>query len=104
VARAGWIGADPWLIARQAVRLGVRRILILDLAGVGVSQGVSTTGLCTRLREAFPYLQIVTGGGVRGSEDLRQLKAIGVNAVLVASALHDGLLIRQDLDEICRPL
>ncbi|HMC64926.1 MAG TPA: HisA/HisF-related TIM barrel protein [Gemmataceae bacterium] len=104
VARAGWTGADPWLIARQAVRLGVRRILVLDLAAVGVGQGVSTTGLCTRLREAFPYLQIVTGGGVRGPEDLRLLKGSGVNAVLVASALHDGRLSRQEIDEICRPL
>jgi len=37
------------------------------------------------------------GGGVRGAEDLRSVAASGCDAVLVASALHDGRLTAADL-------
>jgi phosphoribosylformimino-5-aminoimidazole carboxamide ribotide isomerase len=99
IARESW-GTDPWLIARQAVRIGVRRVLVLDLSGVGVGQGVATARLCARLRETFPHVQIATGGGVRGLEDLQSLRQTGVDAALVASALHDGRLTRADIEAV----
>ena len=43
------------------------------------------------------------GGGVRGVDDLRRLKACGVRAALVASALHDGALTPADLDGLSEP-
>jgi phosphoribosylformimino-5-aminoimidazole carboxamide ribotide isomerase len=86
-----WRTDDPWTIAERAIEsLGVRRLILLDLARVGVGDGVGTEDLCKQLKQTYPDVQIITGGGVRGMEDVRRLEAIGVDYVLVASALHDG--------------
>jgi phosphoribosylformimino-5-aminoimidazole carboxamide ribotide isomerase len=93
---AGWEG-DAWSVAARAVGLGVRRLLVLDLARVGVGAGTGTEALCARLATAYPEVELSAGGGVRGAADLRQLRDCGVRAVLVASALHDGALTAADL-------
>ena len=84
-------------IAAEAVARGVQRLLILDLARVGVGAGTGTEMLCARLAARFPHIEISAGGGVRGGEDLHQLRDSGVQNVLVASALHDGRLRPDDL-------
>lgn len=96
--RAAWQGADAGAIAAQAVGLGVRRLLVLDLACVGMSAGLGTRELCARLCTAYPNVEVSAGGGVRDRTDLEELRCCGVAAVLVASALHDGRLSRADLD------
>jgi uncharacterized protein related to proFAR isomerase len=47
-----------------------------------------------------PDVEIIAGGGVRGIEDLRRLKKKGIRGVLLASALHDGILRRKDLEKL----
>jgi len=94
---SGWEGTSPWSIAVQALTLGVRRLLVLDLARVGISTGTGTETLCARLAAAYPGLEVSAGGGVRGLDDLRRLQTTGVRAALVASALHDGTLDRSAL-------
>jgi phosphoribosylformimino-5-aminoimidazole carboxamide ribotide isomerase len=94
---------DSWLIAEQVITLGVERMLVLDLASVGSRQGMTTEALCQRLRATFPCSQITAGGGIRGAEDLRRLRRLGVNNVLIASALHDGALSRTEVDNIAVP-
>jgi phosphoribosylformimino-5-aminoimidazole carboxamide ribotide isomerase len=71
-------------------------MIVLDLAQVGMGQGVGTEPLCRALRSLAPELEIIAGGGVRSLADLRSLAAAGCNAALVASALHDGRLTPQD--------
>lgn len=78
---------------------GFHRLIVLDLADVGVNAGVSTLDLVSDLRSRFPTLQLTAGGGVRGKADLAALRAAGAHAVLIASALHDGRLTSQDLAE-----
>lgn len=95
-----WPSADPWDIARHALALGVRRLLVLDLARVGVGEGAGTESLCARLRAAYPDLELTAGGGVRGPDDVRRLYDHGVDYVLVASALHDGRLTRDDVNRL----
>ena len=94
----GWPMADPFAIAEEAIRLGVRRILVLDLARVGVGGGPGTAGLCARLA-SIPGIEVSAGGGVRGRADLEQLRSLGVESALVASALHDGRLTPEDIAE-----
>jgi phosphoribosylformimino-5-aminoimidazole carboxamide ribotide isomerase len=84
-------------IATQAVSLGVRRLLVLDLAHVGGGDGTGTRDLCARLCAKYPEVEISAGGGVRHRGDLEELRNCGVQAALVASALHDGRLCREDL-------
>ncbi|HJT33250.1 MAG TPA: HisA/HisF-related TIM barrel protein [Pirellulales bacterium] len=88
-----WRDTPPEQLAEQAHELGVRRFIVLDLAGVGMGKGVPTVALCRHLRRLDASLEIVSGGGVRHADDLIALSAAGCNAALVASALHDGRLI-----------
>jgi phosphoribosylformimino-5-aminoimidazole carboxamide ribotide isomerase len=97
VASPSWQAADGWGIACQVVRMGVRQLLILDVAAVGIDRGPSTLPLCARLRAEFPNITLLTGGGIRGREDLRRLGEAGVHEALIASALHDGRLTREML-------
>ena len=93
-----WQGADVWSIAARAVDLGVRRLLVLDLARVGVGSGTGTEDLCGRLTTTFPEVEVSAGGGVRGLADVVRLRDAGIRVALVASALHDGSLRREDLE------
>lgn len=88
---AAWREFTPVEIA-EAIGPFVEGVIVLDLSDVGTGRGTSTLPLCRQLRQAQPKLRIVAGGGVRGSEDLREIASAGCEAALVASALHDGRL------------
>jgi phosphoribosylformimino-5-aminoimidazole carboxamide ribotide isomerase len=93
-----WHSVDPWSIAERVIKeIGVQRLIVLDLAKVGTGEGTGTDDLCARLRKAFPDLQLTAGGGVRSIDDVNKLLTIGVDRVLVASALHDGKITPQEL-------
>jgi phosphoribosylformimino-5-aminoimidazole carboxamide ribotide isomerase len=94
----GWQRPTALGIVAEAVSLGVKRILVLDLARVGSGGGTGTEELCRALAASYPRVEILAGGGIRGREDLLRLKEGGVSAALVASALHDGRLTRRDLE------
>jgi phosphoribosylformimino-5-aminoimidazole carboxamide ribotide isomerase len=96
---ADWSGLSPAEIADCAISLGLRSLIVLDLAGVGVGQGVPTLELCRRLRASHPTVEIITGGGVRNVDDLRAIRAAGCDSALVASALHDGRITPGELAE-----
>jgi phosphoribosylformimino-5-aminoimidazole carboxamide ribotide isomerase len=96
--RDAWGGRDAEGIAALAVRSGVRRLLVLDLASVGGQGGTGTGELCGRLCAAHPDVAVSAGGGVRHRRDLEELRDRGVQTVLVASALHDGRLTRADVE------
>jgi phosphoribosylformimino-5-aminoimidazole carboxamide ribotide isomerase len=97
---SGWGAAEAWPIAALAVALGVRRMIVLDLARVGVGGGIGTEELCRHLCSSYPDLEVIAGGGVRGLDDLLRLKQLGVQGALVASALHDGRLRPQELEAL----
>jgi phosphoribosylformimino-5-aminoimidazole carboxamide ribotide isomerase len=90
--RFRWCGPDAWSIATQAIAIGVRRVIILDLARVGRDSGTGTEDLCTRRASQYPEVEIVAGGGIRDNNDLQRLQDCGVRVALVGSALHDGRL------------
>ena len=92
-----WQNAAPLEIARIVYEAGFRRLILLDLADVGVAGGTATLPLVRCLRERFPTLEIIAGGGVRGKEDLLTLANHGCSAALVASALHQGALSKADV-------
>ncbi len=93
---SGW-SRDPREIVRQAVDCGVSRLIVLDLADVGMGSGARTGLLCQSILAEFPHVRLTCGGGVRGVEDLIGWRASGVQQVLVASALHDGRLTAADV-------
>ncbi len=97
-----WASSDPLDLATEAIDCGVTRIIVLDLARVGVAGGTGTDQLCGQLRSRFPNVQLTTGGGVRGAQDILDQRAIGVENVLVASAIHNGSIDREDVLQISR--
>ena len=92
-----WREASPDEIADRAIQSGVRRLIVLDLADVGVGQGTGTLELVERLHARHPQVEITAGGGVRGIYDLRRLATAGCSSALVASALHDGRLTPEEV-------
>ncbi len=88
----------PLEIAALAWEFGLREIIVLDVAQVGTDSGPSTTELCQKIRRRLgPELRLISGGGIRGLDDLQALAQCGCDAALVASALHDGRITRGDL-------
>jgi phosphoribosylformimino-5-aminoimidazole carboxamide ribotide isomerase len=98
--RAAWDHAEALGIAVRAIEMGVSRLLVLDLAHVGVGAGPGTEDLCSRLTQQFPDLELVAGGGIGGLNDLQRLGACGVRTVLLASALHEGRITRTELEHL----
>jgi len=94
---ASWQGVDAEQIATQAVEIGFQRLIVLDLAAVGMDQGTPVEALCQRLSGAHPEVEWISGGGIRGLSDLKRLAEHGCSAALVASALHDGRLTADQL-------
>jgi phosphoribosylformimino-5-aminoimidazole carboxamide ribotide isomerase len=92
-----WKLLSPMEIVERVVEAGMRRIIVLDLADVGVGGGTRTRQLCQAIRREYPRVELIAGGGVRGIDDLRSLADAGCDAALVASALHDGRLSRADV-------
>jgi phosphoribosylformimino-5-aminoimidazole carboxamide ribotide isomerase len=82
---------DLFGVLDRVVAMGVNKLIVLDLTAVGTNDGPSTLPLCQQIRQRFPMLELLTGGGVRGASDLAQLGEVGVDGVLIASAIHDGV-------------
>ena len=81
---------QAWRPVPTVVDLGVRCLIVLDLARVGGGTGTGTDDLCRELATVYPDVEVIAGGGVAGPDDLKRLEACGVRGVLVASTLHDG--------------
>jgi HisA/HisF family protein len=90
------ISRDPDLAGRAAAAaaplaaaLGVREVLVIDLARVGSGSGPPLQAVA-ELAAALPGLDVYAGGGVRDDDDLRALEAAGAAGALLATALHEG--------------
>lgn len=87
---------DVFGVLDRVIAKGVRSLIVLDLTAVGANEGPSTLPLCQQIRERYPKLELLTGGGVRNASDLARLGEVGVDGVLIASAIHDGLHFTTD--------
>jgi HisA/HisF family protein len=92
------ISPDPDLAGRHAAAaaslartLGVREVIVIDLARVGSGAGPPLQAVAD-LATALPGIAIYAGGGVRDDADLVALESAGATGALVATALHEGRL------------
>jgi phosphoribosylformimino-5-aminoimidazole carboxamide ribotide isomerase len=68
-----------------------QRVIVMTLERVGTAQGPALAELRQTL-ELAGEKKIIAAGGVRNGHDLEKLEAMGVYAVLIATAIHDGTL------------
>lgn len=66
-------------------------ILIMNLLRIGSDCGPDYLKLSGYSKQ-FPDKEFVAAGGVRNLDDLKSLSEIGIDRVLIASALHSGAL------------
>lgn len=89
------VSAEVWGYIDTFASAGCcRAVILLDLSAVGEGNGPGPVVyyLLDQLRYEWPDLEFVAGGGVRNRDDVQGLLNAGADAVLVASALHDGAL------------
>ena len=77
-------------------QLWSEQVIIMTLARVGSNTGVDSEKL-RYYQQSYPQTDFIAAGGVRNIADLQKLKAIGINSVLVASALHAKTISKADI-------
>ena len=105
-ARDGRVAIQGWLesasitakeLMREMVALGVGRFIYTDIARDGTLQGPNLQAIEVLVKElAVP---IVASGGIASMEDLECVAQIGVEGVIVGSALYRGAVdLRQAVE------
>ncbi len=80
-------------------KLWPQNIIIMSLEFVGKNSGPDLKRL-ESFRQKHPEKNFIAAGGVRNEKDLLTLKKIGINHVLVASALHSGAITAKTIKNI----
>lgn len=70
-------------------------VIVMTLNRVGSSQGVASD-LLKQFKQKYQDTNFIAAGGVRNYNDLIELEKIGIQQVLVASALHSGAITKAD--------
>ncbi len=86
---------DAVSFAQKLRKIGINQILLLDLDRVGTEHGINLTLLRNILETTG--VEVLVGGGIRGIQELEELRKLGVSGALVATVLHNGKL---EVDEL----
>ena len=89
-------GQPPLAAIELLANEDVTEVILLALRHVGTGAGPDLETL-RAVRDAFPDLRLIAGGGVRTAEDLRALAEAGADGVLLATALHRGWITAADI-------
>jgi phosphoribosylformimino-5-aminoimidazole carboxamide ribotide isomerase len=81
----------------KTVDLWPGRVILMNLSRVGSFDGPDFSQ-AAHFIEQYPAHHFVAAGGIRHAQDLDDLLEIGVAAVLVASAFHNGAIGRDTLN------
>lgn len=94
-------GASPLRAMEQAGALGLREVILLELDRVGSGSGANLS-LVSGIRQAFPEVSLLLGGGISSAGEIMRLQSLGVEGVLIATALHNGMIDSEQLAGINR--
>ena len=79
------------------LNLGFKSFIYLDLLKVGSLEGVNLD-VINALIKYKGEASLIVGGGIRSFNEILKLKNAGVNGVLVSTAIHKGLISREELN------
>ncbi|SFT78955.1 1-(5-phosphoribosyl)-5-[(5-phosphoribosylamino)methylideneamino] imidazole-4-carboxamide isomerase [Algoriphagus locisalis] len=77
---------------------GLKYLKCSDVSRDGVMQGPNFA-LFQSIRDKFPEINLAASGGVRGIDDFRRLKDMGVSASVFGRAYYEGMISLQDLEK-----
>ncbi|CAM2934630.1 phosphoribosylformimino-5-aminoimidazole carboxamide ribotide isomerase [Legionella steigerwaltii] len=80
-----------WDIVSYYQQLGITQILCTDIACDGMMQGPNFE-LYKEAVERFPQIEWQASGGIRDTQDINQLDALGVSAAILGLTLYQGNL------------
>jgi uncharacterized protein related to proFAR isomerase len=89
-AEDSWQSCDCLEIVGQAVKFGLTELIVLNLEDVG-AHSTSTGPLLQAIRQAWPNICLLAGGGVRAAADVQKLQNLGADGVLVGTWLWTRL-------------
>jgi phosphoribosylformimino-5-aminoimidazole carboxamide ribotide isomerase len=76
-------------------------VIVMSLANVGANQGANVE-LLQEMLDFAPTKNLYAAGGVRGLDDLEQLKKMGMQGALIATALHQNQIPILQLTDLCQ--
>jgi phosphoribosylformimino-5-aminoimidazole carboxamide ribotide isomerase len=92
------VPTEPLSLLKRICEMGLTQVILLDLARVGSGEGANTAFLRHLLGDFD--LKVYLGGGVGSYENLLELKKLGASGVLLATALHSGVIRAERLVEV----
>ncbi len=87
---------NPYEVAALLMSHGFPEAILLEMERIGTGGGADVSFL-SRIIQAAPGIRFIVGGGIKAASELVRLKRAGASGVLLATALHDGTITRQDL-------
>lgn len=82
---------------KDYVNKGIRKAICTDISCDGMLQGPSIV-LYKEILEQHPELHLIASGGVSCADDIRELEAAGVPAVIFGKALYEGCITFKELE------
>jgi phosphoribosylformimino-5-aminoimidazole carboxamide ribotide isomerase len=78
---------------------GIKTVTCTDIATDGMLSGPNTM-LYKKLLLKFPKIDWIASGGVSGIQDVVELKAAGVNGVIIGKAIYEGRITLHQLSTL----
>ncbi len=100
VVVGGWQEEEPLPFEAAAARCigaGVRRLVVTDVRSDGMLAGPNLDLVRRAVALGVP---VIASGGIRNASDLRALRALGVEGVIVGRALYEGALSVSDAVQV----
>ena len=98
---SGWIEGTSISIYEHieyCTSIGNKRFLCTDISKDGMLTGTNTD-LYKKILKKFPSIELIASGGIKGIEEIKQLKNIGLFGVIVGKAIYEGKISLKELAE-----
>jgi len=99
IAISGWKKTTKHHIEdflEQYLSSGFTYVICTDIATDGMLQGPNFK-LYEQLLMAFPHVKLIASGGISSTDDLNQLKKIGVEGAIIGKAIYENKISLEDL-------
>ena len=98
VATEGWTKVskkDIFTLAKEAIKLGVKRFVYTDISRDGMLAGPNYAGIKKFVAEI--KVPVIASGGISSKEDIEKLKGTGAEGCIVGKALYEGKIRLEEI-------